>query len=301
MESSQAYNVINNPKTFEVAGFQTAYYFPGYPGGTDGWEKYDFAQAFLLLSGSAVYETEQASYPVRPGMLVYRPAGHASQYVPAPGASFALISFSCASEQAKLFEGAPIPLFGEERTTLLEIMKTGARVCETIEGRSVQGMRLKPNIPAVVTSYICSSLERFFCILFCRLSGIGLTVDESQKLNRALADSKLMGEVRDYLDRHLTENLVISQISRRFWISPTALMKKFKRENGVGINAYLIERRLDEAKRLIRTTDLSFGEIAERLGFSSVQYFSKLFRSRVGITPTEFSRAVSKRRSVDAE
>ena len=65
--------------------------------------------------------------------------------------------------------------------------------------------------------------------------------------------------------------------------------------------AYFGEQKIALAKYLIRSDSKSFTEIAEELGFSSVNYFSKVFKARVGISPTEFSRYVSKRRIDEIE
>ncbi len=288
------YHQIENPKTFEVTSLISAHYFPSFPRKTPYWEKYDFAQIFLLLSGSVTYVTETASYPVRPGCMVYRPPFHESQYnCTGEKTSYALISFSCRSEALHLLEGEPIPLFGEESATLLETMKTAARVCELI---SPTQCGIKPNVASPVLHYIYASLERFLCMLFCRLNNISLMPDESQKVNRYLEDTRLAAEVKEYIELHLSEECTVQEISTHFWVSPTSLMKKFKRETGTSLRAYLIYRRIEEAKKKISNTDCSFSEISESLGFSSVNYFSTLFREKTGMTPTEFSKLASKRR-----
>jgi YesN/AraC family two-component response regulator len=59
--------------------------------------------------------------------------------------------------------------------------------------------------------------------------------------------------------------------------------------------AYFTNQKIVRAKHLIRSETVSFTELAEQLGFSSVNYFSKVFKEKVGVSPTEFSRYVSKR------
>ena len=133
-------------------------------------------------------------------------------------------------------------------------------------------------------------------MLFCRLHYISLMPDESLKVNRYLEDTRLAAEVKEYIELHLSEECTVQEISTHFWVSPTSLMKKFKRETGTSLRAYLIYRRIEEAKKKISNTDCSFSEISESLGFSSVNYFSTLFREKTGMTPTEFSKLASKRR-----
>ena len=54
-----------------------------------------------------------------------------------------------------------------------------------------------------------------------------------------------------------------------------------------------LDLKLKEAKRLIRESSLNFTEISELLGFNSLHYFSRLFKERVGMTPSEYARSVS--------
>ena len=72
-------------------------------------------------------------------------------------------------------------------------------------------------------------------------------------------------------------------------------MKLYKREFGVPIMQDFIRMKLGYAKRQIGRGDQNFTEIAEQLGFSSAGYFSRIFRTYEGITPTEYSRLVSKK------
>jgi len=60
---------------------------------------------------------------------------------------------------------------------------------------------------------------------------------------------------------------------------------------------YFTELKIIEAKKKISRSAGSFTEIAEGLGFSSLNYFSKVFRAKTGMTPTEYSRYSSKRRA----
>ena len=64
-----------------------------------------------------------------------------------------------------------------------------------------------------------------------------------------------------------------------------------------GVIEYFNDLKIEQARLAIATTPKTFTEIAEELGFSSVGYFSKLFKAKVGMTPTAYSRYVSKRRA----
>ena len=62
----------------------------------------------------------------------------------------------------------------------------------------------------------------------------------------------------------------------------------FKREYGTSPINYMITKRLEESKYLLAETDLSMSQIAQLLGFSSLSYFSQVFRRTQDVTPMEY-------------
>ncbi len=294
----ETYNKIENARTFDIRALITAHYFPFKPSFEPCFEEYDFAQIIFVTSGTAIYTTEEAQYEVKPGMMFYRPAGKRSMYEwQTEQASFALISFVCPSEAMKAFEGEPFSLCEEERSTLLDLMRTAARICEPVKrGEGIRGMRLKSDVPSVVLNFVYASLERFLIMMYCRLNHIELLVDESQKVNRHMDDLGLVNDIKRYLSENLSESLTVAAVAEHFLISQTALKQKFHKETGQGVMEYFTFLKIQKAKQMIGSSSQSFTEISEELGFSSVNYFSKVFKEKVGMTPTEYSKYASKRR-----
>ena len=296
-ERSFKLNKIERKKTFDVSAFVSAYYFSFKPRFDPKPETYDFSQIFLILEGEGVYTTENATYTFSPGMMIYKPAHHTSTYHwTTENARFGLISLVCDSEAMNALGEAPFPLFGEELSSLFDLIRTSTRVCEDLHAADeMRGMRFRPDTPDVVLDFLSASIERFLCMLYCRLRGVELLIDESQKANKYIDESAFMENIKRYLEEHIAEKLSISHICAEFGISQTTLMKKFRRENGQSIIDYFTNQKIAEAKRMIRSTSKSFAEIAEALGFNSANYFSRVFKAREGITPTEYSKSVSKR------
>ncbi|MBQ8310884.1 MAG: helix-turn-helix transcriptional regulator [Clostridia bacterium] len=291
-------NMEERKKTFDVSFFVTTYYFSCKPRFEEQWENYPFSQIFLILDGNGTYTTENGSYPFSAGMMLYRPAGKSSIYHwESKNARLGLISFVCHSEAMATFGEAPIRLCEEEIASLLDLIKTSSRVCcDPLDSKgNFAGMRFREGTPDVVLDFIASSLERFLSMLYCRLRGIKLLLDESQKVNKYIDESRLVEEIKNYLNEHITEQLTISDICAHFGISQTTAMKKFRRESNQGIMEYFTERKILEAKQQIGKTSQSFAEIAEALGFSSANYFSRVFKAKTGMTPTEYSKYASKR------
>ena len=97
--------------------------------------------------------------------------------------------------------------------------------------------------------------------------------------------------VRRYIDLHFKEPLTLEQLSEEAHINKYYLSHAFKREYGVSPINYMISRRIDESKYLLAETDLSMSQIAQLLGFSSLSYFSQVFRKIHGSSPMEFRQS----------
>lgn len=290
-------NPIERKRTFDVSALVSAYYFPCKPRFDPRWERYDFAQIFLILEGHGTYRTETGSYRFSPGMMLYRPAHHNSIYEwESDEVRFGLIGLVCGSEAMQCFGEAPVLLMEEEQTSLLDLIRTGTRVCENLkETDEMIGMRFKPDTPDVVLDFLSASIERFLCMLYCRLRGVEFLIDESQKVSKYIDRTTLIEDIHRYMEKHITEQLTVSAISTHFGVSPTTIMKRYREGTGRGLIEAFNARKIEEAKRLIRKSSMTFAQISEHLGFSTPNYFTRVFRAHEGVTPTAYSKYASKR------
>ncbi|MBR2353154.1 MAG: PocR ligand-binding domain-containing protein [Clostridia bacterium] len=94
--------------------------------------------------------------------------------------------------------------------------------------------------------------------------------------------------VRKYLHRNFQQPITLSDLAMNFHCSTVSLTKWYYREYGKTIMEELNEIRMEEAKKLLRSTNASVGSVAASCGFSDAGYFTKCFRRTVGCTPTEW-------------
>ena len=94
-----------------------------------------------------------------------------------------------------------------------------------------------------------------------------------------------------YLDEHYMEKLSLASISREMHIGRTKLCTLAKELSGGQTLSYLIaQRRINAAKRLLAQTNLPISAVAEQVGINDYNYFSKVFRSMAGTTPSAFRK-----------
>lgn len=97
-------------------------------------------------------------------------------------------------------------------------------------------------------------------------------------------------EIKNYLDEHYTEKIVLDDLADRFFINKFYLSKIFKETYGTTINNYVIERRITRAKQLLRFTSKTIDEVGIEVGMDSANYFSRAFHKVEGISPSEYRK-----------
>ena len=292
------YRFISLEKAFQVPAIVSAYYWRPYPHPVSfKWEEWPFGQIILNIDSDGIFETDQSQMPFLPGMMVYRRPNRKSRVkFSAENPSFAIISFACDSPALETFPEQPFALYGQERSSLLDLIQTTTRICKTTSYKeNLWGMEADPATPPAVLDFIGSSLERFLSMVYCRLTGVDTVLDESQKSNKLLDETQFVAKVKEFLHLHLFENLSIGDICAHLGISETTLMKYFKKNTNQTVMEYYTDLKIEEAKSLILSTPKNFTQISQDLGFSSSNYFTKVFKAKTGFTPSEYSRMVSKR------
>ena len=93
-----------------------------------------------------------------------------------------------------------------------------------------------------------------------------------------------------YLLENYHRHVTINDICKALGCSKSTLLAAFKSENGITINNYLCEIRIEEAKKLLSGSEMSINEIADATGFYDQSYFSKVFSQKEGSTPSEYRK-----------
>ena len=92
----------------------------------------------------------------------------------------------------------------------------------------------------------------------------------------------------EFIEENLREDLTLDRISEVLAMSPGHFAHAFKTTTGLPPHHYVVERRIDRAKSLLRKTELPIAEIAHRVGFPNQSHFSFAFRRATGVTPRQF-------------
>lgn len=111
----------------------------------------------------------------------------------------------------------------------------------------------------------------------------------NQKEEKQEAVNPLAEDVKKYLDQNYSSNITYMQLSKEFGFSSSYLNKLLKNRYGTTIVNYIIYKRVEHAKKMIKEDpDRMIKDIAVELGYSDPYYFSKVFHKQTGMWPSEY-------------
>lgn len=102
--------------------------------------------------------------------------------------------------------------------------------------------------------------------------------------------SRALARALTFIDENCARPLKIAEVAQAAGLSRTRLFDVFRRATGQTPHGYAVDRRLELAERLLKTTNLSIAAISERCGFAEPTSFCRILRKRRGITPSEVRR-----------
>ncbi len=122
-----------------------------------------------------------------------------------------------------------------------------------------------------------------------QLKALLLRLSKESKLSET-SDSRLVLEIRDYLDQNYQLDMTLQHIAERFFISRENVSRKFKQITGENLSDYLTNLRIVKAKALLQNTNLRLSQISELVGYEDEKYFSRVFKKATGQTPREYRK-----------
>lgn len=97
----------------------------------------------------------------------------------------------------------------------------------------------------------------------------------------------LANAARQILDDGYRSSINITQIAKELFVTDSYLIRVFKQKYGISPLQYLINKRMEEAARLLQFTDAQISEVAAAVGYHDTNYFNRLFKKHMGKTPAE--------------
>ena len=133
---------------------------------------------------------------------------------------------------------------------------------------------------------VCQAYMEILIIRLMRNTALAVSTEP-----QVISGNRQCAAVKRYIDLHFKEALSLEQLAEDAHMNKFYLSHAFKREYGVSPINYMISRRIEESKYLLAETDLPMSQIAQLLGFSSLSYFSQVFRRTQNASPMEYRQS----------
>ena len=105
-------------------------------------------------------------------------------------------------------------------------------------------------------------------------------------------ENEIIQRAQQYISTHIREKLSVPLVARSIDISPSYLTALFHKHLQIAPGEYIRRIKLQESKQMIREASMNFTEIASALQYSTVHHFSRQFKEKFGITPSEYAKSV---------
>lgn len=110
--------------------------------------------------------------------------------------------------------------------------------------------------------------------------------------NTLNGENTIIRRAQQYIGEHIRDKLTVPTVAKMVDVSPSYLTALFHKNLQISPGEYIRRIKLQESKQMIRENDMNFTEIAEQLQYSTVHHFSRQFKEKFGITPSEYAKSV---------
>lgn len=240
-------------------------------------DRHGFCELLYVDRGEIEVTAERYTGTLRAGQLIiHRPGEEHSLSTERGAPNVIIIGFECESEALSPLSERPVTLSDEQAGRLAEVTAHGMNVFEPpYDVPNLKCMRKRGDSAFGAEQLFRNSLECFL---------IELTRSAPA---RARSDTAA-------LERYISENyrtkITLDNLCFLFGTNKTTLCRRFRETYGQSVTRYVNGLRIRDAKRLLREGELSVTEIAEKLGFESLHYFSRLFSRYTGVSPTGYAK-----------
>lgn len=130
----------------------------------------------------------------------------------------------------------------------------------------------------------CKQLERF------KNEDDFIEDSKNKSNNRVSYKNEIVNKAKVFVQENVEGDITLNIISQHLNISKNYFCSMFKQETGVSFLNYIVEQKIERAKRMLVEENMKVYEVSEKLGYNDTTYFSKMFKRNVGVTPQDYKR-----------
>ena len=277
------------PSLFSVKSVVTFYHMEFGKSRSSG-EWHDFPELLYIEKGHHQVLVDGELFELSAGQaIIYAPnAYHVGSGAPS-NATVDIMSFETDFEGLSFLCNRVLSLNESQKRQLSAIMTQGLDMFASLpKGSGEKGMVAVADASELDMMKLKNRIELFLLELY-------TNNDSSHRSSASSFISDDISVVSTYLRENLDRMLTQDEIAEHCSVSVSKLKRLCREQLGCGPITYFMALKLGEAKKRIVNSSKNFSEIAEELGFGSIHHFSKFFKEKTGLTPSEYARSIYKK------
>ncbi len=257
-------------------------------------ETHDFWEMVYVDKGQICEVADETTHELLQGQMIFHKPNEyhnlMANGVVAPNVM--IVSFVSRSPAMKFFENRVMYATQQQRKLLSRIIQEARQAfsCPLGDPHMLQ-MDCDAEAPFGSQQMVALCLEE----LLISIVREGSPLQERPRIASSVkrrADNELTDRVIRYMEEHLCESMTFTAICKFSAQSATNLKTVFKNVTGVGVMEYYRRLKIERAKQMLREGCGNITQIADKLGYTSVHYFSRHFKQMTGMTPREYTQSV---------
>jgi len=253
-------------------------------------ERHNFWELVYVDKGKLTVETDNETFILSRGECAFHKPNefhtHKADGVIAP--NYFVICFVCNSPHMNTFRKKHFKLSDKQKSYISNIIKEAEQVFDLpLNKPDEKLLKVSPSEIIGGQQMIQTYLEQFLILLLRQEYGLAKTVTPQPETENFIA-----AQIKRKLDMNIYRNISIDELCKELQYSKSYLSGIFLKEYGCTIHSYLIKCKVKEAKTLIREHNYNFTQISDMLGFANPLYFSRVFKKKTGMSPSEYKNSV---------
>ena len=220
-----------------------------------------------VISGRGYIECEGKTYTVEAGDFYFLTRFHAHRYY---------------ADSLQPFHKIWVNLSGPFIASLAEVLN----LTEGVYIRHFDSPRDILRIHSMLKSYNISPKSHIIDNVALAVTELLLSINSSRKEQR-IAISPIILEIKNYIDNEIDIGATLDEICFRFSVNKSYAIASFKKEFGITLYQYMLDKKIRTAKRMLES-GMRINDIATHLGYSCAQSFTHAFKTATGVSPNHY-------------
>lgn len=265
-------------------------------------ESHDFWEFLYVDKGQVEVMADTEGYQLEQGeMIFHKPNEFHSVWANGKIApNLIVVSFVCNSPAMKFFENKILKAGDEEKAILAKLIKERTN-CFNKRLNEFITVNDKRDDELFGAQQLIKIYLELLLITLIRNNTVVKRQERISSLTRRRAEDDLVNRMICFMMQNIERNLTVDDFCREFSLSRSRIKSLFREKVHTGVMQYFRRMKIERAKELIREENYNFSEIAEKLGFSSVHYFSHVFKKITDMSPSEYAISVKSKAELPNE